>query len=107
MSDSVNSIKRPSPSPEGAYADDLCIQSYSNVLHTLRQQRIILELNSLKGQDASRQYAMRRLDDMIKYLDTILKNECRHEYVTTDYIDITPDKGQNITYCETCFSTFT
>ena len=106
MSASNNSITRPAPSPEGAYADDLSIQAYQNVLHTLRQQHIVLELNSMNGQDTSRQYAMHRLKDMIKYLDTILKNECRHEYVTSDYIDITPDKGQNITYCETCFSTF-
>ena len=107
MSDTVNYIKRPTPSPEGAYADDFSIKAYCNVLQTLRNQRVVLQLNSMNGQDTSRKYAINRLDDMIKYLDNILKNECRHEYVTNDYVDITPDRGQNITYCETCFSTFT
>ena len=46
------------------------------------------------------------IDVLFKHIDCVLKSECRHIYVE-DWIDITPDKSQKITYCKLCESTFT
>ena len=97
---------RPAPSPEGAYADDMTIQSYRSIISHLEEQRTKLQLNSMQGQDSSRIYAMRHIDYMIHYMQTILRNECKHEYVENDYIDTGVESGQLITYCERCYSTF-
>ena len=35
-----------------------------------------------------------------------IESKCVHNIVT-DYIDITPDYGHNISYCDICMKTFT
>jgi hypothetical protein len=38
-------------------------------------------------------------------IDKVLKIICKHQY-ESDYIDITPDRGQYICYCSICHCTF-
>ena len=56
----------------------------------------------MQGQDTSRKYAIRHFDYMINYMQTTLRNECKHEYVDNDYIDTGVESGQIITYCKKC-----
>ena len=44
-------------------------------------------------------------EQLLENIDNILKSECRHIY-EEDYIDITPDRSQKITYCKICHCTF-
>lgn len=99
-------IKKPQPSPEGAYADELSISAYRKVIASMQQQRTVLQLNSMIGQDPSRRVAMKKIDEHIASLENTLKGMCKHNYVV-DYIDVDPDKAmQQITYCDKCFQTF-
>jgi hypothetical protein len=43
--------------------------------------------------------------DLINKLSIFLLKYCSHEIVE-DYIDLTPEKGQNIKYCIHCMNTF-
>lgn len=45
------------------------------------------------------------VEKLLENIDNILKSECRHVY-EEDYIDITPDRSQKITYCKICNCTF-
>jgi hypothetical protein len=38
---------------------------------------------------------------VVKYIDT----NCKHNIIT-DYIDVSPDTGYNINYCDICMKTF-
>ena len=93
------------PSSNGAYADDLSISAYRKVIADMQEQRTVLQLNSMIGQDPSRQAAMKKIDEHIASLENTLKNVCKHNYVE-DYVDIDPDRGTSITYCSKCFQTF-
>ena len=58
------------------------------------------------------------LDDIVNYdsdsdiqqihklVVNYIESKCIHNIVT-DYIDITPDYGHNISYCDFCMKTFT
>ena len=98
-------IRKPQPSAEGAYADDLSISAYRKTIAGIQQQRTVLQLNSMMGQDPSRKEAMKKLDEHIASLENTLKNVCKHNYVQ-DYVDIDPDKGVSVTYCDKCYQTF-
>jgi hypothetical protein len=98
-------LHKPAPSPEGAYADELSISAYRKVIAGMQQQRTVLQLNSMIGQDPSRKTAMQKIDEHITSLENTLKSVCKHNYVE-DYIDINPDRGTSITYCDKCFLTF-
>lgn len=98
-------IKKSQPSPEGAYVDELSISAYRKVITSMQEQRTVLQLNSMIGQDPCRKTAMQKIDEHIASLENTLKGMCKHNYVE-DYIDIDPDKGMQITYCDKCFQTF-
>ena len=98
-------IRKPQPSAEGAYADELSISAYRKTIAGIQQQRTVLQLNSMMGQDPSRKTAMKKLDEHIASLENTLKSVCKHNYVQ-DYVDIDPDKGVSITYCDKCYQTF-
>ena len=93
------------PSSNGAYADDLSISAYRKVIAGMQEQRTVLQLNSMIGQDPSRQAAMKKIDEHIASLENTLKNVCKHNYVE-DYVDIDPDRGVSITSCSKCFQPF-
>ena len=42
---------------------------------------------------------------LLDNIDETLKAECIHTYVE-DWVDITPERSQKITYCSTCHCTF-
>ena len=44
-------------------------------------------------------------EHLLEDIDNTLKAECKHVY-EEDYIDITPDRSQKITYCKKCHRTF-
>lgn len=98
-------INSQSSSSNGAYADELSISAYRKVIAGMQEQRTVLQLNSMIGQDPSRQAAMKKIDEHITSLENTLKNVCNHDYVQ-DYVDIDPDRGVSITYCSKCFQTF-
>ena len=84
-------IRKPQPSAEGAYADELSISAYRKTIAGIQQQRTVLQLNSMMGQDPSRKAAMKKLDEHIASLENTLKSVCKHNYVE-DYVDIDPDR---------------
>ena len=45
------------------------------------------------------------LESTLKLVNQQIKGVCVHEYVE-DYIDISPDNSEKITYCSLCYSTF-
>lgn len=45
------------------------------------------------------------LNEILTNITAILCADCVHDY-EEDYIDITPDHSQKITYCKTCNCTF-
>lgn len=98
--------KKPQPSAEGAYADDLSVLAYRKVLASMQEQRTVLKLNSMKGQCSSRKRAIKNIDELISSLETTLKNECCHNYIVNDYIDIGPERSMPINYCDRCYQTF-
>jgi len=42
---------------------------------------------------------------IIQYMEQYILTHCQHKRVK-DWIDIDPDRGQMIEYCEHCYSTF-
>jgi 2,3-bisphosphoglycerate-independent phosphoglycerate mutase len=46
-----------------------------------------------------------KLNELGETIDQVLKAECKHEY-EEDWIDVTPDHSQKITYCRVCNCTF-
>jgi hypothetical protein len=46
-----------------------------------------------------------KISILFNSIEQKLHSECIHDYVD-DYIDITPEKSQKITYCKSCWCTF-
>ena len=75
---------------------------------TIEEQRgfFILQLQETKETMVSKfQQIISDLTILLEHIDQTLKAECVHEYVE-DWIDITPERSQKITYCSTCHCTF-
>jgi hypothetical protein len=51
------------------------------------------------------QQLIAELNEILTNINHILCADCVHDY-EEDYIDITPDHSQQITYCKTCGCTF-
>ena len=51
------------------------------------------------------QQLIANLNEILTNINSILRADCVHDY-EEDYIDITPDHSQQITYCKTCNCTF-
>uniref|UniRef100_A0A6C0LCT0 Uncharacterized protein n=1 Tax=viral metagenome TaxID=1070528 RepID=A0A6C0LCT0_9ZZZZ len=75
---------------------------------TIEEQRgfFILQLQETKETMVSKfQQIISDLTILLEHIDQTLKAECVHTYVE-DWIDITPERSQKITYCSTCHCTF-
>ena len=57
---------------------------------------------SIEGMETSE---IDKKNKIISKINVFLLLHCNH-VIVCDYIDITPDKGCNIKYCEKCHSTF-
>jgi hypothetical protein len=68
-----------------------------------RMLRIKLRLENLIDSSTTAKNA--DLRDILQSVKTFLKNHCDHQYVR-DYIDITPDRGMTVIYCELCETVF-
>jgi hypothetical protein len=70
----------------------------NNRLCALARIKTILESVDIPADDAE----MRQICDLVSnYLDT----KCTH-HIVMDYIDIDPDKGYTIKFCDVCMRTF-
>lgn len=68
---------------------------------------ILEEYNMLFGEFfviKDNEIKMNKLTKFIDDLETLISNECKHEYIY-DLIDITPDRSQTIQYCRKCNKT--
>ena len=87
----------------GGYANEQAVQAYRSILSTMEEKLIMLQLNNINN---VHDIPISRTQNLINDMKQIIKNDCQHSYVENDYIDISPDTGLCITYCEKCFSTF-
>ena len=66
-------------------------------IHMLSTVKSILDDDNVKDDcDIQQIYEL-----VVKYIDT----NCKHNIIT-DYIDISPEYGHNIKYCDICMKTF-
>ena len=48
---------------------------------------------------------LEKIENLLIFINCKLMADCKHEY-ENDYIDINPDKSQQICYCKICWCTF-
>lgn len=75
---------------------------------TIEEQRGFFILQLKEPTEIMVQRCKKIISDLTILLDNIdetLKAECIHTYVE-DWVDITPERSQKITYCSTCHCTF-
>lgn len=72
---------------------------------TIEEQKNFFVLHLKEIMVSKFQQILADLTILLEHIDQTLKAECVHEYVE-DWIDITPERSQKITYCSTCHCTF-
>ena len=86
------------------YASEMGIDSYRKILSEMEEQKCKLQIHNIQGGEHA--LALKRIENLISILKVYLKSDCFHEYVVNDYIELTPERGENVTYCEKCYTTF-
>ena len=86
------------------YASEMGIESYRKILSEMEEQKCKLQIHNMQGGEHT--LALKRIGNLISIVKMHLKSDCCHEYVVNDYIELTPERGSNVTYCEKCYTTF-
>jgi len=72
--------------------EDECELIHGVVMAKLRLERLVDHTSTANNQD---------LLEILSLIKQFLKKHCRHHFVR-DYVDITPDRGMTVVYCELC-----
>lgn len=75
------------------------------VEHYIEMRKMLeIKINFFKNRK-NQTHIIEKIDDLLQFINSKLMACCRHNYIY-DYIDITPDRSEQICYCKTCWCTF-